>query len=53
VPLSLGSPDATGRIQQVGRLPLDQLSPGTYELRIAVKQGATEIVRSTLLRITE
>lgn len=53
VPLTLGASDATGRIQQVGRLPLDQLAPGTYELRIAVKQGATEIVRSTLLRITE
>jgi hypothetical protein len=53
LPLSLGKPDAAGRVQQVGRLPLDQLAPGTYELRAAVKQGADQVSRSTLLRITE
>ena len=38
-PLTLAAPDAKGRIPQVSRIPLDALEPGTYELRIAVKQG--------------
>ena len=45
--------DAAGRIQQVGRLPLDQLAPGTYELRAVVKQGSEQVFRSTMLRIVE
>ena len=39
LPMPLPPADASGRIQQVGRLPLDQLAPGTYELRAIVKQG--------------
>ena len=39
VPLPLDAPDASGRIQQVGRLPVDALAPGTYQLRAIVKQG--------------
>jgi VWFA-related protein len=31
-----------GRLQHVGRLPLDALAPGTYELRIAVSDGAAK-----------
>jgi hypothetical protein len=52
VPMQLAGPDAAGRIQQLGRLPLEAIAPGTYELRIAVKQGSTELVRSTMLRVT-
>ena len=37
-------PTPTGRIQQLGRLPLDQLAPGTYELRAVVKQGDQQVV---------
>ena len=37
--MPLPAADASGRIQQVGRLPLDQISAGTYELRVVVKQG--------------
>jgi hypothetical protein len=51
IPMPLGSPDNVGRIQQVGRLPLDQLAAGTYDLRVIVKQGDQQIVRSTILRI--
>ena len=32
--------DTTGRIQQVGRLPIGELTPGTYELRAVVSQGS-------------
>jgi hypothetical protein len=53
LPMPLGRPDASGRIAQLGRLPLDQLAPGTYELRVSVKQGSEQLSRSTVLRIVE
>jgi VWFA-related protein len=53
IPLPLAAADSTGRIQQTGRVPIDQLAPGTYELRVAVKQGSTQIARTTVLRIVE
>jgi hypothetical protein len=53
VPMSVPAADRSGRIQQLGRLPLAQLAPGTYELRAVVKQGNDQVTRSTLLRITE
>ena len=49
----MGAADASGRIQQAGRLPLAQLAPGTYDLRAVVKQGAEQVFRSTMLRIAE
>jgi hypothetical protein len=52
LPMPLARVDTFDRIQQVGRLPLEQLPPGTYELRMAVKQGPEQILRSTVLRIT-
>jgi len=51
VPLQLDAPDASGRIQQVGRLPLDALAPGTYELRAIVKQGSEQVFRAATLHI--
>jgi hypothetical protein len=53
VPLALGAADATGRIQTVGRLPLDALTPDTYELRAVVKQGGNQIFRSAMLRVVD
>jgi VWFA-related protein len=53
VPMPVPAADASGRIQQVGRLPLDQLAPGTYELRAVVKQGSEQLFRSTMLRIVD
>ena len=53
VPMALAAADAMGRIQQVGRLPLDQLAPDTYELRAVVKQGNDQVFRSTMLRVVE
>ena len=52
IPMPLAAPDGTGRIAQVGRLPLDQIAPGIYELRAVVKQGSETVVRTTMLRIT-
>ncbi len=53
IPMPLGTADASGRIQQVGRLPIDQLPPGTYDLRAVVKQGNAQLFRSTMLRIVD
>ena len=53
LPMPVPAADATGRIQVVGRLPLEHLAPGTYELRAVVKQGTEQQFRSTLLRIVE
>ena len=53
VPLPLAAADASGRIQQLGRLPLDQIAPGLYELRVVVKQGVTVVSRSTMVSITD
>ena len=51
VPMPLPAADASGRVQQVGRLPLDQIAPGTYQLRAVVTQGSTQASNSTLVRI--
>jgi VWFA-related protein len=51
VQLPLDAPDASGRIQQLGRLPVDALAPGTYELRAIVKQGSEQVFQSATLHI--
>jgi len=53
IPMPLAAPDAAGRVQQVGRLPLADLAPGTYDLRAILQQGSDRVVRSVLLRISE
>ena len=52
LPLPLDAADASGRIQQVGRLPLDTLAPGTYDLRVIVSDGTSPQLRSVLMRIS-
>jgi hypothetical protein len=49
----LAAADPSGRIQQVGRLPLEQLAAGVYELRTVVRQGAEQVSRSTILRLVQ
>ena len=51
VPLELAAPDAKGRIPQVSRIPLDALQPGTYELRVAVKQGTQTAAQGLTFRL--
>ena len=53
LPMPLAAVDSSGRIQQVGRLPIDQLAPGTYEMRVVLKQGNEQLVRTTMLRVAE
>ena len=51
LPVPLAAADNSGRIQQVGRLPLEQIPPGLYELRVVVTQGHTQVTRTALIRI--
>src|SRR5262249_31630204 len=53
IPLPLAAADAARPIPQTGRLPIEQLAPGTYELRVAVKQGTAQLAKTALLRVTE
>lgn len=53
LPMPLPAADASGRIQQVGRLPLGQIATGTYELRAVVTQGSERVVGSTMLRVVD
>ena len=41
--------DAQGRIAQVSRIPVEALPPGTYELRVSVKQGLDDGYPRTLM----
>ena len=52
LPMALSAPDASGRIQMLGRLPLDQIADGSYELVAVVKQADAQVSRSALVRIT-
>lgn len=49
--LKLPAPDAQGRIQFASALPIDSLNPGTYELRITVKDVQTSVTRSQIFVI--
>jgi VWFA-related protein len=53
VPLQLNTADASGQIQQVDRLPLENIPAGTYELRVIVKQGSEQVFRSAKLHVAE
>jgi len=53
VPLPLDAADASGQIQQVGRLPIAEIPAGTYELRVIVKQGTEQVFRSAMLHVAE
>jgi VWFA-related protein len=53
LPLTLDQPDASGRIQQVSRLPIGSLAAGTYDLRVVLSDGRRQIARSTTFRIVD
>jgi VWFA-related protein len=53
LPLPLGEPDSSGRIQQVSRLPAAALSPGNYELRLVVTQAQQQVSQSAIVRVVE
>jgi hypothetical protein len=50
---AMPAPDAQGRIQYVGSLPLGTLNPGEYELRVRAADGKTSETRSALFTVEE
>jgi VWFA-related protein len=53
VPLALGAVDRQGRINQIGKLPLAPLDPGSYELRVTVIAGTQRVTRGVPFAIGE
>jgi hypothetical protein len=51
VPLELAAPEASGRIPQVSRIPVEAIPPGTYELRVVVKQGTQTAAHGLTFRL--
>jgi VWFA-related protein len=51
LPVDLGKPDATGRIQFANSLPLEPFPPGAYELRLSVTDGTTSTASSTTFSV--
>ena len=50
-PLELAAADADGRVVQVSRIPIEALGPGTYELRVSVRQGSVSATRGVTFRL--
>lgn len=49
--LPLPAPDAAGKIPYVFSSPIDTMPPGTYEIKVLVKQGASAAEESVLITI--
>jgi hypothetical protein len=49
----LNAPDATGRTQQLGQIPLASILPGAYELTLTVNGGPAPIARAAAFSIVE
>ena len=52
-PLELPPTPQDGRVQHVGKLPVGEFPPGTYELRLRLRTGADEQLRSAYFTIAE
>jgi hypothetical protein len=50
---ALGAPDASGRIQHAGALPLTSFAPGSYVLKVAVGGGAGADTRVAPFTVVE
>jgi VWFA-related protein len=53
MPGVLTEPDALRRIQYLAGLPLEKIPPGTYELRITVRDGTTSVTRSRQFTVAD
>jgi VWFA-related protein len=51
VPVEMPALAAQGRVQHVGKLPIDKFPVGTYELRLRLRSGTTEETRNTFFTI--
>lgn len=50
--IALGPPGAEGRIQHIASLPTNDLSEGTYDLRVSVQSGTSLVSRSARVTVT-
>ena len=53
VPVEVPRPSADGRVQHVGKLPVGNFPPGTYELRLRLRAGGEEQLRTAFFTIVE
>ena len=53
LPLIIYPRSASGRVQQVSRLPVGSLAAGAYDLRVVLSDGRQQIARSTPFRIVD
>jgi hypothetical protein len=53
LPLTLDAPDANGRIQQVGQIPLASIPRGSYEVTLTVSGGAVPIERTAMFTVVD
>lgn len=53
VPVDMPELGAEGRVQHVGKLPIDKFPVGTYELRLRLRSGTTEDTRNTFFTIAQ
>jgi VWFA-related protein len=53
VPIDVPRPGPDGRVQHVGKLPIDKFPPGIYELRLKLRTGGEEQLRTAFFTIVE
>jgi hypothetical protein len=53
VPAELPAADESGRIKYASALPLDKFQPGSYELRLTVKDGKSSVSRVTQFKVEQ
>jgi VWFA-related protein len=53
LPVTLEAPDATGRIQQVGQIPLASIPPGSYQFVLSVSGGPSTITRAAAFSVID
>jgi VWFA-related protein len=53
LPVALEAADASGRIQQVGQIPLASIPPGSYELALTVSGGAAALTRTAAFTVVD
>ncbi len=52
-PVDLPAPIPQGRVQHVGKLPIEKFPLGTYELRLRIRSGGAEEVRNAFFTIAQ
>ena len=53
VPIELSQTMQAGRVQHLGKLPIEQFPAGTYELRLRLRTGGEEQLRTAFFTIVE